>query len=51
MKTDRRAFYLVDPTTGDVVWLFSDGTYALGPGPSAEYGWLSSSSETTNADR
>ena len=29
VKTDRRAFYLVDPTTGDVVWLFSDGTYAL----------------------
>lgn len=28
-KTDRRAYYLVDPATGDVVWLFADGTYHL----------------------
>ena len=29
VKTDRRAFYLADPSSGEVVWLFSDGTYAL----------------------
>ncbi|WP_165164573.1 HNH endonuclease signature motif containing protein [Corynebacterium qintianiae] len=29
VKTDRRAYYLPDPVTGDVVWLFSDGTYQL----------------------
>ncbi|AWB85063.1 HNH endonuclease signature motif containing protein [Corynebacterium liangguodongii] len=28
-KTDTRAFYVPDPATGDVVWLFPDGTYAL----------------------
>ncbi|MCT1453011.1 HNH endonuclease [Corynebacterium sp. p3-SID1145] len=28
-KTDRRAFYVPDPVTGDIVWLFADGTYAL----------------------
>lgn len=29
IKTDRRAFYVPDPVTGDIVWLFPDGTYAL----------------------
>ncbi|MGV0446418.1 HNH endonuclease signature motif containing protein [Corynebacterium sanguinis] len=29
VKTDRRAYYIPDPTTGDIVWLFADGTYAL----------------------
>lgn len=29
MKTDRRAFYVPDPATGEIVWLFADGTYAL----------------------
>ncbi|GAB3087704.1 HNH endonuclease signature motif containing protein [Corynebacterium aquatimens] len=29
IKTDRRAFYIADPDSGDVVWLFNDGTYAL----------------------
>lgn len=28
-KTDKRAMYVPDPVTGDIVWLFSDGTYAL----------------------
>ena len=28
MKTDRLAFYVPDPVTGEIVWLFSDGTYA-----------------------
>lgn len=29
MKTDRRAFYIPDPHTGDVIWLFADGSYAV----------------------
>lgn len=27
LKTARTAFYVPDPATGDIVWLFSDGTY------------------------
>lgn len=29
LKTDKRAFYLPDPATGEVVWLFSDGTFEM----------------------
>lgn len=29
VKTDRRAYYVVDPETADIVWLFEDGTYQL----------------------
>ena len=29
VKTDRRAFYIPDPYTGETVWLFSDGTWQL----------------------
>ncbi len=29
MKTDRRAFYFPDPSTGDIVWCFADGTYEI----------------------
>ena len=29
VKTDRRAFYVPDPATGDIIWLFADGTYAM----------------------
>lgn len=28
-KTDRRATYIPDPVTGDIVWLFDDGTYTI----------------------
>lgn len=28
IKTDRLAFYIPDPVTGEIVWLFTDGTYA-----------------------
>lgn len=28
MKTDRRATYIPDPVTGEIVWLFADGTYS-----------------------
>ncbi|WP_165164460.1 HNH endonuclease signature motif containing protein [Corynebacterium qintianiae] len=27
LKTDRRAFYIPDPSTGETVWLFADGTW------------------------
>lgn len=27
VKTDRRAFYVPDPETGDIIWLYPDGTY------------------------
>lgn len=29
VKTDRRAFYVPDPATGEIVWLFADGTYRV----------------------
>lgn len=29
VKTDRRAFYIPDPHTGDILWCFSDGTWEL----------------------
>lgn len=29
VKTDRRAYYLPDPLTQEIVWLFDDGTYEL----------------------
>ena len=28
-KTDKQAFYIPDPDTGSIVWLFADGTYAV----------------------
>ncbi|WKD56748.1 hypothetical protein CAPI_00850 [Corynebacterium capitovis DSM 44611] len=28
VKTDRRAFYIPDPSSGEIVWLFEDGTWA-----------------------
>lgn len=29
VKTDRRAFYVPDPVTGEITWLFADGTYTV----------------------
>lgn len=29
LKTDRRAFYIPDPDTGDIIWLFADGTWSM----------------------
>lgn len=29
MKTDGRLHYLIDPYTGDIVWLFDDGTWTI----------------------
>ena len=29
IKTDKRAFYISDPVTGDIVWLLENGTYLL----------------------
>ena len=28
-KTDRRSFYIPDPATGSIVWLFADGTWLI----------------------
>ncbi len=28
-KTDRTAFYVPDPVTGDIIWLFADGTFTI----------------------
>lgn len=29
MKTDRTVFYIPDPHTGDIIWLFADGSYVV----------------------
>lgn len=29
VKTDRRAFYFPDPHTGDIIWIFADGTWSM----------------------
>ncbi|MGV0393902.1 HNH endonuclease signature motif containing protein [Corynebacterium riegelii] len=29
LKTDKRGFYVPDPDTGEILWLFSNGTYEL----------------------
>ncbi|MCS5479235.1 HNH endonuclease [Corynebacterium sp. YIM 101645] len=43
-KTDVQAQYLLDPVTGDVFWLFADGTWAVdhaeGPLAPAEKHWV-----------
>lgn len=43
-KTDAQAAYLLDPVTGDVFWLFADGTWAVdhaeGPLAPAEKHWV-----------
>ena len=44
IKTDKRARYILDPATGDVVWLFTDGTWqtttATGPLAPETCNWL-----------
>ena len=44
IKTDKRARYILDPATGDVVWLFTDGTWqsttAAGPLAPETCNWL-----------
>ena len=44
IKTDKRARYILDPATGDVVWLFVDGTWqtttATGPLAPETCNWL-----------
>lgn len=44
LKTDRRAVYLPDPETGDIVWLFADGTFET----SARAGFLGQHSTPTS---
>lgn len=44
IKTDKRAKYVIDPDTDDVVWLFADGTWeatvAEGPLSPDACNWL-----------
>lgn len=55
MKTDGRAFYILDPVTGDVVWLFEDGTWAVteatGPLAPASKVWARTVAEDVIAHR
>lgn len=55
MKTDGRAFYILDPVTGDVVWLYEDGTWAVteasGPLAPASKVWARSIAEDVVAHR
>ena len=48
-KTDGQAFYLLDPHTGDVYWLFADGTYmvdaATGPLAPKQRNWVQTFSQ------
>ncbi|MFC6146695.1 HNH endonuclease signature motif containing protein [Corynebacterium nasicanis] len=48
-KTDRQAFYLLDHHTGDVYWLFADGTYvvdaATGPLAPKQKRWVQTFSQ------
>jgi len=43
-KTDEQAFYLLDPVTGDVFWLFADGSWvvdtAIGPLAPRQRRWV-----------
>lgn len=43
-KTDEQAFYLLDPVTGDVYWLFADGSWvvdtAVGPLAPKQRRWV-----------
>lgn len=55
MKTDGRAFYILDPVTGDVVWLYEDGTWAVteatGPLAPASKVWARTIAEDVVAHR
>lgn len=48
-KTDQQAFYLLDPITADVYWLFSDGTWvvdaATGPLAPKQKHWVQTFSQ------
>lgn len=53
VKTDKRAFYITDPVTGEIFWLFADGTWEStlpsGPVAVAAANWRVSIGERINA--
>ena len=55
MKTDGRAFYILDPATADVVWLYEGGTWAVteatGPLAPVSRAWARSIAEDVIAHR
>ena len=55
MKTEGRAFYILDPVTGDVVWLLADGswvtTQATGPLAPSMRRWARTVAEDVMAHR
>ncbi|MDY5784681.1 HNH endonuclease signature motif containing protein [Corynebacterium sp.] len=55
VKTDKRATYVIDPATDDVVWLFADGhwerTEATGPTAAASRNWVQTVGQAIDARR
>lgn len=55
VKTDRRAFYIMDPVTRDVYWLFPDGTWestvATGPMSEGNKRWVQTYAQASAARR
>lgn len=53
VKTDGRAFYILDPITGDIYWLFEDGTWvfdeATGPLAPKSRNWVQSFAQKMEA--
>jgi len=55
VKTDGRAFYIMDPHTRDIIWLFEDGTWTTtepsGPLAHKNKNWVQTFAQTMTAHR
>ncbi|QRJ57939.1 HNH endonuclease [Corynebacterium macginleyi] len=55
IKTDGRAFYVMDPHTRDIIWLFEDGTWTVtepsGPLAEKNKNWVQTFAQTITAHR
>ena len=55
MKTDGRAFYIMDPHTRDIIWLFENGTWTTtepsGPLAPKNKNWVQTFAQTMTAHR
>ena len=55
VKTDGRAFYVMDPHTRDIIWLFEDGTWTAtepsGPLAPKNKNWVQTFAQTMTAHR
>ena len=55
VKTDGRAFYVMDPHTRDIIWLFEDGTWTTtepsGPLAPKNKNWVQTFAQTMTAHR